>query len=70
MAGLCDAVQHISDGLENLRTNDKFSCLYLECKDKISELGLEDLKLPRKKRAPRRMSEGSEEHEHASPEEQ
>lgn len=69
LTGLCASVQHVADGLEKLRTNEKFSSVYQECNEKILELGLEELRLPRERRVPKRMSEGIDGHKYISPQE-
>ena len=44
MAGFYKSVEQIIDGLNALRTNEKFSSVIKECNDQISNLDLEELK--------------------------
>lgn len=62
IAGLYKSVEHIIDGLNGLRTNEKFSSVFKQCNDKISELGLEELKLPRQKKVPKRIGGTTDSH--------
>ena len=55
VAGLYKSVEHITDGLNALKTNKKCSLLFTECNDKIFDLGLEVLKHPKLKKVPTRI---------------
>ncbi|XP_054267247.1 zinc finger MYM-type protein 1-like [Macrosteles quadrilineatus] len=59
VVGLYESVKLIVDGLQNLRTNQQFSSVYEECAKSIAELGLEELRLPRRKKVPKKISEGN-----------
>ena len=57
MEGLYKSVESIIDELKALRTNEKFSSVFKGCNDKISELVLKELKLPRQKKVPKELVE-------------
>lgn len=69
VAGLYKSVEHTIDGLNILRMNEKFSSLFKECSDKISELDLEELQLPRQKKVPKRIGLTTDSHVYQSCEE-
>lgn len=67
VAGLCKSVEHIIEGLKELRSHGKFSVLYKECQSKIIELELRQILLPRKKTIPKKLSNGTDSHVFESP---
>lgn len=69
LSGTVRSVQTVLDSLSNLRGEDKFTTIFNSCCDKIDELGLEPLALPRTVRPPKRFCGPGKQHEWNSCEE-